>query len=114
MRVNESSAGIDSMYVGETSKSGFVRGKQHLESLNNPGRTDAKSNAFVRHREIYHKYNEEEVEFQFDIVRAFKKPLERQICEGVEIHSSKCDIKMNSKLDHHQPAIGRMMMDFGL
>ena len=40
-------------------------------------------------------------------LKRFRKPLERQVWEGVEIHAG---IPMNSKLDHYQPAVGRMMM----
>ena len=44
------------------------------------------------------------------LVKQFKKPLERQIWEGVEIHKANVDLLMNSKLDHYQPAVGRMVI----
>ena len=112
VRVDDSTRNIDSLYVGETSRTAYIRGRQHLESLNNPERVDARSNAFVKHKELYHKYDEDEVEFKFEVAKAFRKPLERQVWEGVEIHSSGSDIPMNSRLDHHQPAIGRMVVQF--
>ena len=112
VRANDYGRSTRSLYIGETSKSTYVRGRQHLESLRNPERVNARSNAFVKHKELYHRYNEEEVDFKFEIARSFRKPLERQVWEGVEIHSSKCDILMNSKLDHYQPAVGRMVVEF--
>ena len=112
VRVNDSSTGISSVYIGETSKTCYVRGKQHLECLSNPDNTRSKSNALVKHRELYHNGEEDNVQFQFEVIKSFKKPLERQVWEGVEIHSSREDIIMNSRLDHYQPAVGRMVMRF--
>ena len=42
---------------------------------------------------------------KFKIVHTYKKPMERQVREGVEIYGAQVDILMNSKLDHYQPAI---------
>ena len=38
----------------------------------------------------------------------FKKPLERQVREGVEIVRMEADTIMNSKLDHYQHGIKRI------
>ena len=43
-----------------------------------------------------------------NILKGFKKAFERQKWEGVEIHGAKIDILMNSKMDHYQPAVGRV------
>ena len=45
-----------------------------------------------------------------DVIGIYKKPMERQISEGVEIFRAKPDILLNSKCDHYQPAIGRMVV----
>ena len=105
---------VESVYFGETSRSCFTRGKQHLQSLANPENPSNRSNAFVRHREDFHTDEEENVQYRVDVVKAFKRPLERQVWEGVEIHSSSAGVLMNSKLDHYQPAVGRMTMTFDL
>ena len=68
-------------------------------------------NAFCKHVIECHKgERSKNVQFQIDVVKGFKRPLERQIWEGVEIHRAKPDILMNSKLDHYQPAVGRMVV----
>ena len=113
VKVENSPRGINSVYIGETSRTCFSRGKEHLESMRNPNRTSSRSNAFVRHREVYHEGDEEsEVKFKFEVVKKFEKPLQRQVWEGVEIHSSGADILMNSKLDHYMPAVGRMVVRY--
>ena len=112
VKVENSPRGINSVYIGETSRTCFTRGKEHLQSMDNPNRTSSRSNAFVRHRELYHEGEESEVKFQFEVVKKFEKPLQRQVWEGVEIHSSGADILMNSKLDHYMPAVGRMVVRY--
>ena len=112
VKVENSPRGINSVYIGETSRTCFTRGKEHLQSMDNPNRTSSRSNAFVRHRELYHEGEESEVKFQFEVVKKFEKPLQRQVWEGVEIHSSGADILMNSKLDHYMPTVGRMVVRY--
>ena len=103
---------VDSIYFGETSRNCFTRGKEHMQSLENPENPSNRSNAFVRHREDFHRDEVSDVRYKVDVVKAFKRPLERQVWEGVEIHSSDAGVIMNSKLDHYQPAVGRMRMTF--
>ena len=83
-----------------------------MQSLENPENPSNRSNAFVRHREDFHRDEVSDVRYKVDVVKAFKRPLERQVWEGVEIHSSDAGVIMNSKLDHYQPAVGRMRMTF--
>ena len=115
IRVNsEQRRSVESVYYGETSKSCYTRGRQHVENLENERSSNRTSNAFVRHRDLYHRGEEESVRFKVDVVRKFKKPLQRQVWEGVEIHSSEAGILMNSKLDHYQPAVGRVEIRYEL
>ena len=102
---------MNSVYYGETSRNGYVRGAQHMAALRNPDRQ--KDNAFVKHIKEYHQGDEGPVRYKMNIVKAFKRPLERQIWEGVEIHGTHGPHKrilMNSKLDHYQPAVGRIII----
>ena len=69
-----------------------------------------KENAFARHIQEYDKGDKEEMRFKVDIVKGFQKAFERQIWEGVEIHAAKPDVLMNNKLDHYQPAVGRVQI----
>ena len=98
--------GTKSVYIGETSRSAFTRGRQHMNALKNPKRHT--ENAFCKHIIECHKGDRSKVKFKVDVISQFKKPMERQICEGVEIFRAKCDILMNSKIDHYQPAVGRV------
>jgi len=98
--------GVKSIYIGETSRSTYVRGQQHLKAMQNPVQSKNK-NAFAKH--IIEKHGDgEKVKFGFKIVKNFAKPLERQVREGVEILGMRADVVMNSKLDHYKPAIRRV------
>ena len=97
-----------SIYIGESSRSGYQRGLQHMSALEKP--KDNIQNAFAKHIVENHKWDNNRTEFKIDIVKGFKTAFERQIWEGVEIHSAKVDILMNSKLDHFQPAVGRVAL----
>ena len=50
------------------------------------------------------------MKFNVNIVRGNKRPFDRQIWDGVEILGAKVDILMNSKLDHYQPAVCRVVV----
>ncbi len=99
--------GLKSMYFGETSRSGFQRGKQHQEAIKQPHRN--RHNAFGKHISEYHQENGN-AQFKTSIIGHFKRPMQRQISEGVHIYryKSQCDILMNSKTDHFQPAVARV------
>jgi hypothetical protein len=103
--LEERTVGTTASYTGETGFGLLVRGGQHLEALAVPGRHP--DNAFAKHTAEYHRGEEEEVKFQMELVGHFDKPLVRQVTEGCEIHADRSDIVMNSKLDHHLPAVSR-------
>ena len=48
------------------------------------------------------------MEYKLELVGHTSKPLERQSWEGCEIHGDQSEIIMNSKLDHHLPAVSRV------
>ena len=100
--------GTQSLYVGESSRSAYQRGMQHIAAIEQPERH--KTNAFAKHIIECHKGDHEDVKFKVNVVKSFKRPLERQIYEGVAIHNAKVDLLMNSKLDHYQPAVGRVVI----
>ena len=106
--------GKKSIYIGESSRSGYVRGKQHIEAIREP--VKHQTNAFARH--IMDKHNGNETRFEMSIVKYNRTPLERQVREGVEIVRTKADYMLNSKLDHFQPGIRQVTFgddydDFG-
>ena len=95
---------VTSTYIGETSRSAYVRGRQHMAAIHNA--SNCMHNAFARHMIEYHPH--QDPKFRIDIIGKYKSALERQIAEGVEIFNMTCDIPMNSKLDHYQPAFSRI------
>ena len=96
--------GKEAVYIGETSRSGYVRGKQHLEAIRDHEKNQ--SNAFAKHKREPH--NNEETQFKLEIIAYHKTPLERQIREAVEIVRARADTIMNSKLDYFQPSIRKI------
>ena len=112
--VTQRRSNVKSTYIGETSRSCFVRGAEHRNCLNNPRRPGSGSNAFVKHSELYHDGEEDDVQYKVDVLKSFKKPMERQLWEGVEIQTTDADVKMNSKRDHYQTAVGRMVVTYDI
>ena len=60
--------------------------------------------SFAKHIREYHR-REKNVKFKMEVIKTFRKPLERQVWEGIEIHGADENILMNSKMDHYQSAI---------
>ena len=98
----------EAIYIGESGRSGYVRGKEHLAAIKEPHKH--KNNAFAKHVLEHHR-GEKDVKFTIDIIKSYKKPLERQVREGVEIYRANPDIRMNSKIDYFQPGLRRMVFD---
>jgi hypothetical protein len=99
--------GVSASYTGETGFGLLVRGSQHLQAMAAPA--SHPDNAFVKHTAEYHQGEEQEVEYKMEVVGHYNKPLVRQITEGCEIHGDQSNIIMNSKLDHHLPAVSRVV-----
>ena len=101
--------GVKSIYIGETSRSGYQRGTQHQKAIKKPNTKQNRKNAFGKHINEFHKGNKN-VKFKTSVIGSFQRPMQRQIAEGVNIYRSKpkCDILMNSKMDYYKPAIARV------
>ena len=85
---------LDSVYIGESSRSGYVRGKQHLEAAKTP--KSHENNAIARHILEYHESENDSTIFKMDVINSFNRPLQRQLKEGIEIARCEADILMNS------------------
>ena len=48
--------------------------------------------------------------FEIRVVATFMKPLPREKSEAVKLHSSQANFVMNSKSEHKQPKIHRVVM----
>ena len=69
------------------------------------------NNAFSKHIREHYTW-ERNVEFKMEVTNSFRRPLERQVREGIEIYGADGadgNILMNSKMDHYQPAIRRIV-----
>ena len=94
---------ITAGYDGESGFSAYNRFKSHKASINNK----TTSNAFARHLKEFHPEKVKDYTgFKVRVERTFKKCLDRQVREGINIFSNadKFDIQMNSKLDFHGPS----------
>ena len=101
-----SEGGKEVIYIGESGRSGYIRGRQHLEAIRNHSNDRHMNNAFAKH--IRESHVNQDAKFKMNIVQSYKKPLERQTREGVEIARCSADKMLNSRLDHYQPGIRRM------
>ena len=100
--------GTKAAYIGETARCILIRGEQHMNAIAEPETHE--ENAFARHSSEYHAG--EEPSFKLSIACSHPRPLERQIWEGVLIRrgEKELNILMNSKLDHHAPAVGKVVI----
>ena len=74
-----------------------------MTAMNNPNAQSSSSNAFAKHVKSKHGGNVN-TKFKVDVIKTFRKPLERQVREGIEILRADAEL-MNSKLDHFLPVI---------
>ena len=96
--------GKKSVYIGESSRSAYVRGKQHLEAIKEHNKHQ--SNAYAKH--IKDRHEGRKTKFRMNIITYHNTPLERQVREGVEIVRADADVVLNSRLDYFQPGIRRV------
>ena len=93
-----------SEYTGETSRTGYLRGKEHLEGLKNR----KEDSPLWKHCENIHSGSI--VDFKMKVVRGHKTPLTRQIQESVEIQYSTADMVLNSKGEWNGSRIPRVVI----
>ena len=99
--------GIQTEYWGETSFTGYHRTLAHATAI----RKRNTQNAFAKHLAIFHPDSQGNVNaFEIRVVATFMKPLPREKSEAVKLHSSQANFVMNSKSEHKQPKIHRVVM----
>ena len=99
--------GKSSIYIGESGRSAYFRGKQHLKAISKPEDHET-TNAFAKHLMEHHAGENNPKPFQMSIIDTYRRPLQRQIREGIEIYRCNSEIPMNSKLNHYQPGVRRI------
>lgn len=97
-------------YLGETGENMHTRAKSHLSKFYSKTKKIRESSAFVKHIENKHGGLKDgdlfEDYFGIFIVKAYHKPITRNIEEGVFIINYEGEI-LNSKTEWHQPKIIR-------
>ena len=96
-------------YWGETGRDCFARGGEHLKGC----REEKEDNALWKHITGEHRGEEKGDEiFSMRVEKSFKKPLARQIREGVEIEMSQATL-LNSKSEWNNSRIPRIIVEEG-
>ena len=101
--------GSKSIYWGETGRDGYVRGGEHLKGCNEKN----DENALWKHIQGEHRGEGKGYEiFMMRVERGYKKPLARQISEGVEIEMCEGNL-LNSKAECNNSRIPRIIIEEG-
>ena len=77
---------VTAHYYGESSRTGYIRGKEHHQGH----MSKAETNPLAKHDAAHHGGTQSE--YSMRVVRTHRKALERQIHEATCIQSSKADI----------------------
>ena len=100
-----SGKGIDASYEGETGDNLAWRQVLHERSV----KGKVLSNGLAKHLQIHHSDKVGDIShFSFKSVKNFTKNIDRLAFEGISIHNSDADVKMNSRSEFHQPAVPRV------
>ena len=99
--------GIDRTYEGETCRSVYLRGQEHLKDYK---KKNDKS-VMYKHVRKEHKNEETQVQFRMEVVGRFKHPMNRQIDEGIRIQRKHPDTLLNSKAEFHGPVVRRKVIE---
>ena len=101
--------GVLAEYWGETARTAFERGEEHLSGLE----ARYEKNSLWKHSLVYHEGSLTRTELKMTVVERHRSPLTRQIQEGVELECSKAKIIMNSKSEWNHSRIPRIMIEVG-
>ena len=95
-------------YIGESARSGFERGEEHLSDYKNLNETSH----LLKHYVLYHQQEikKEEMEFGMRVRETFHTAIERQVAEAVTIsfENKKGKILMNSKGEYNRCYLPRI------
>ena len=100
-------AGVSAQYCGESARTGYTRGREHLK-----GHVKGlESNALAKHDSVHHggTYGD----YSMKILRRHDKPLSRQIHEATVIDNNSAMIMMNSKGEFLGQRIPRVTVEMG-
>ena len=96
--------GAKSVYIGESSRNLYARGKEHDDNYRNN-----RPKSFMRkHQE--RKHNGLPGQYKARLTGNFTDCLSRQVCEGVSIRRSPVEV-LNGKTEWHQPPLWRIQAE---
>ena len=98
---------VKAEYTGETSRTAYLRGREHWDGLEK----EKEKNALWKHCVEEHGGNK--VIFSMKVIRGHKAPLSRQVHESVEIECSKAKHVLNSKGEWNGSRIPRLRIEVG-
>ena len=104
---NCAESGVAAQYVGESSRTGFLRGEEHFKGHE---RTQ-EENALTKHDMVHHEGRK--CTYSMKILRRHCKPLSRQVQEATTIENTKASIVMNSKGEFNGCRVPRVMVEQG-
>ena len=100
-------AGRKAEYCGETARTPYLRGQEHL-AAHAKGHEDS---ALFKHDVLHH--GGEVGSFSMRVLMRHKKPLARQMHEATYIENSVSDIVMNSKCEYNGVRVPRVTIEVG-
>ena len=98
---------VKAEYTGETSRTAYLRGREHWDGLEK----EQEKNALWKHCVEEHGGNK--VTFSMKVLRSHKAALSRQVHESVEIECSKAKYVLNSKGEWNGSRIPRIRIEVG-
>ena len=101
------SRGIRKVYYGETSRTAYERGKEHVDGYMG----EKEANHMYKH--VVNEHGGERVNFSMKVVSCHDKPLSRQLEEAVLIEEEKESSLMNSKSEFNRCRIPRISIMMG-
>ena len=98
------------LYIGESSRSAFERGSEHLAGI----KRLMSSNHFLKHLVDKHKNEDwDKIEMRMKIMTTHRKAFERQIHEAVLIQEYRHHFLLNSKAEYNRSALPRLGLKMG-
>ena len=95
-----------SVYIGETSRSLYERGKEHWKSF----KTRAEDSHILKHQELHHG-GQGEPKFLLRPIKFLTTALTRQLSEAVRIQRLGEDVVLNSRGEYNRCTIGRLTLN---
>ena len=97
----------DVYYHGESARNGYLRGREHQKELERKSKTSV----LYKHVIAEHRDEQEEADFQMNIVGCFVQPLNRQVEESLRIRNANPKHLLNSKSEFYGPCIKRKVYE---